>query len=173
MNISNIKEKYKDFFFLFIASVGAVITLFGISQNSSQIFYILGASFLLISAVFYNLLYFIALEIILIAGHAAILFGIGTALQIALPLLLSAQLLFFYFLSGRLNSIFLFIGIIGIALISIGFSYNNQWIFLGGSTAIAAYGYYNSKANKASLIWAVLNTVFALTALFKITLLNG
>ncbi len=168
MNISNIKEKYKDVFFLFIAIVGAVITVFGISQDSSQIFYILGATLLLISAVFYNLLYFIALEIILIAGHAAILFGIGPVLQIALPLLLSAQLLFFYFLSGRLNNIFLFIGIVGIALISIGFSYNNQWIFLGGSTSIAAYGYSNSTSNKASLIWAILNTIFAVIALIKI-----
>lgn len=167
VNIIHTKQ-FKDVFFLVLASIGAVITLFGTSQDSFQLFYVLGASLLLITAIYYNLLYFIALEMILMSGHATLLFGIGSILQIALPLLLSAQLLFFYFLSGRLNSIFLFIGIIGIALISLGFAYNNQWVYFFGSAAIAAYAFYSSKTNKAALLWAILNTVFALISLYKI-----
>ena len=111
-----------------------------------------------------------ALEIILLSGHGAILLGIGTVLQLALPILLCVQLLVFYFLSGRLNNIFLLIGIAGIAVISIGFAYENQWIFFIGSAFVAIYAFYNVQRHRVSLLWAVLNVLFALIAITKIAL---
>ena len=161
-------ENSKDYVYLLIGIIGALISLWGIYQEPAQVFFVIGSSLLLITSIYFKLFYFIALEIILLAGHGTILLGIGAVLQVALPVLLCVQLLFFYFLSGRLNNIFLIIGIVGIALISVGFAFNNQWIFFSGSTAIAVYAFYMTKKNRASLLWAVLNALFAIIAIIKI-----
>ena len=149
--------------------VGAILILFGHSQPYPQAYYIVGSSGLLVTALHYQLHYFIALELILIAGHTAILIGMGHYTQIALPVLLCFQLFVFYLMVNKQNSIFLMVGIIGIALLSLGFSYNNQWIFFSGSLAVSIYAYYNGyKGVYPSYIWAALNTLFAVFALYKI-----
>ncbi|WP_242604557.1 hypothetical protein [Legionella fairfieldensis] len=156
---------------LFILSgiVGSFILLFGLTQNPAQIYYVIGSSLLLFTALYFQLIYFIALEIILISGHGAILLGIGPVLQLALPVLLTIQLLLFYFLSGQLNNLFLLIGIGGIAFLSIGFSYENQWIFFFGSISIAIYAAYCVyKKQLIVLLWAILNTLFAIMAILKL-----
>lgn len=157
-----------DYFFLLIGIIGAFITLFGLSQSPAQIYYVIGSSLLLITSIYFRLFFFIFLEIILITGHGVILLGISSVLQLAFPILLCFQLLVFYYLSGQLNNIYLLIGITGIALLSVGFAHENQWIFFFGSTAIAAYAFYNSRNYPASLLWAVLNTLFAIIAVITI-----
>lgn len=156
--------------YILIGIIGSLFSLYGTSQahGTAQTYFVIGSSLLLIAAIYFGLFYFIALEIILIAGHGTILLDIGTVLQVALPVLLSVQLLFFYFLSGRLNNIYLLTGILGIALISTGFAYNNQWVFFSGSLAIVIYAFYSAKKSRPSLIWAILNLMFALEALVKI-----
>lgn len=151
--------------------MGSLISLCGLYNEPAQIYYVIGSSLLLITSIYFQLFYFIALEIILIAGHGTILLGIGSVLQLALPLLLSLQLLVFYFLSDRLNNIYLIIGVVGIALISAGFAYNNQWVFFSGSLGIAIYAFYSAQKNRACLVWAILNTLFAIIALARIALL--
>ncbi len=160
----NYQNKY-----IALGTLGALIILFGYAQNYPQIYYIFGSFALLITALHYRLIYFIALELILAAGHSAILLKIGPYIQFALPVLLCFQLLIFYLMVGRDNSIPLLIGIIGIALLSLGFAYNNQWIFFLGSLFIAIYAYYSAfQGRYACYIWAVLNSIFALIALFKL-----
>lgn len=155
--------------YLILGIVGALIILFGRSQAYPQALYVIGSAALLITAIHYKLLYFIALELILMAGHSAILLGSGPYIQFALPLLLCVQLLFFYLMTGKENPFFLILGISGIALLSMGFAYNNQWIFFSGSLLIAIYAYYlGYKKHPISYIWALLNTAFALVALYKL-----
>ena len=162
--------KFKNYFFIFIGIIGSLITLCGLSQEPAQVYYVIGSSLLLITAIYFQLFYFIALEIILIAGHGTILLDVGSVLHLALPLFLCIQLLVFYFLSDRLNNLFLIIGVAGIALISAGFAYNNQWVFFSGSLGVAIYAYYSADKNKACLLWAILNTLFAIIALARIVL---
>lgn len=155
--------------YVFLGVIGAFIILFGHVQTHPQAYYIIGSFALLITAFHYQLLYFIALELIIIAGHTAILLGLGYYIQIALPVFLCLQLLIFYIIIGKQTNIFLLIGIIGIAVLSLGFTYNNQWIFFSGSLAIAIYAYYNGyKGVLPSYIWAGSNTLFALFAFYKI-----
>lgn len=161
-------KSYKDYFYLFIGIIGSLITLIGYIFSLTQIYFVVGSSLLLILAIHFGLLYFIALEMILIAGHTTVILGIGAILQLALPVLLCVQLLFFYYFIGRLNDIFLIIGIFGIAIISVGFAYENQWIFFAGSTAISIYAFHNWIKNQPALLWAILNTLFSLTAIIKI-----
>lgn len=164
---------YYDNKYIALAVLGAIILLYGNAQTTPQIYYIFGSFALLITAIHYRLVYFIALELILAAGHSAILLGIGPYTQLALPLLLSLQLLVFYLIVGKENIIFLLIGIIGIVFLSIGFAYNNQWVFFFGSSCIAIYAYYRAyKGQRPSYIWAVLNTVFAIIALYKLLIWN-
>lgn len=164
--------KSKDALFLGIGIIGAIITLFGLIKNPSQAYFVAGSCLLLITSTYYRLFFFMALEIILIAGHGAIMLGIGSILQLAIPTLLCLQLLFFYYLSGQKVTIFLLIGIVGIATLSVGFAYENQWIFFSGSIAIALYAFYSAKTNRAALLWGFLNGFFALLSLIKITFLR-
>lgn len=162
---ANIKDK------LFLSSgiVGAFVLLFGLSQNSAQLYYVIGSLLLLFTSLHFRLIYFIALELILISGHGANLLHFNTSIQLALPILLSIQLLCFYLLSGQLNNFFLFIGILGIAFLSIGFAYANQYVFFFGGLSIAVYAFYTTYRGKSiTLLWAVLNTLFALIAIYKL-----
>ncbi|BCA95491.1 hypothetical protein TUM19329_18520 [Legionella antarctica] len=162
---------YYDNRYIILGLIGSLIVLFGYGQDSPQTYYIWGAFALLVTAIHYKLLYFIALEIIIAAGHSAILLGVGRYTQMALPVFLCIQLLIFYLMVGKENSIFLLIGIVGIALHCLGFSYNDQWIFFSGSSFIAIYAYHSAfEGRYPSYIWAILNTVFALLALYKIFL---
>lgn len=160
----------KELFFMALGVIGAIISLVGLSQPSAQLFFIVGSSLLLAAAIYFKIVYFIALQMILIAGHGALFLGIGSTLQFALPVLLCLQLFVFYYLSGQLNNIIILIGIAGIAILSIGLAYENQWIFFTGSSAVALFALHETRTNKASLLWAILNIIFALIALIKIYL---
>lgn len=149
--------------------IGACIIIDGLTQVNPHLHYVIGAFCMLVTAIFFHLTYFIALEMILIAGHGAVLLGIGSTLQIVLPILLTIQLLMYYFLIGELNNIYRVIGIFGIALLSIGFSYEHQWVFFLGSSAIAIYAFYETyKGEYVALLWAVLNLMFVITTLFHL-----
>ena len=134
INKNNVDKAY-----MVLGIIGAFIILYGHGQGRPQSYYIYGSLALLITAIHYRLLYFIALEIILGAGHLALLLNVGRYTQMALPIFLCFQLLIFYLMIGKENSIFLLIGIVGIAFNSIGFTYSNQWIFFTGSLFIAIY----------------------------------
>lgn len=159
-----------NYFIISLGIIGSLVTLFGLSQNPAELYYVCGSTLLFITALYFRLFFFIALEIILIAGHGAILLGIGSILQIALPILLCVQLLIFYYLSNQLTNVFILTGISGIAVLSIGFSYENQWVFFIGSSAVAIYAFYAATKSKVALLWAILNTLFAIIAIAKISL---
>ncbi|MCL9685580.1 hypothetical protein [Legionella maioricensis] len=162
---------YYDNKYIALGIIGSLIILYGYGQDYPQTYYIFGSFALLATAIHYKLLYFVALEIILAAGHLAILLGVGRYTQMALPVFLCLQLLIFYLMVGKENSIFLLIGIVGIALHSLGFAYNDQWIFFSGSLFIAIYAYHIAyKGRYPAYVWAILNTLFALLALYKIFL---
>jgi hypothetical protein len=164
----NIK-KIKDSLFLIVGLLGGFILLLGVTHTPAQKYYVLGSALLLITSIYFRLIYFIALEMILMAGHSVILLGIGSILQIALPILLCIQLLLFYLMSGQLNNIFLIIGVTGIAVLSVGFAYENQWIFFIGSLSIAIYAFYTAFQGKTvTLLWAILNSLFAVIAILKL-----
>lgn len=146
--------------------------LSGYPQPYPQPFYIAGATALLITAMHYKLVFFIALEVIIVTAHSAmVLGGVGPYIQVALPILLCFQLYVFFLMVGKENNLLLLIGIIGIALLSIGLSHNDNWIFLTGSMCITTYSLYSAlKVSPASYIWAFLNGAFAVIALYNIML---
>ena len=157
---------------LILGILGALIILYGTTQKPPQVYYITGAVALLVTAAYFRLLYFIALELILIAGHFAILLGSGPYTQFALPVLLSCQLLVFYLMYGKENIVFLILGIWGVAVLSVAYAFDNHWIFLIGSTFIATYSYYNGfKGLYPAYIWAFLNTSLILLSLYKLFIL--
>ncbi|AOW51972.1 TPA: hypothetical protein ACT9LC_001305 [Legionella pneumophila] len=162
------KTKY-DTLYLVLGIVGALLLIYGLSQNNPQVYYITGSLALMITAIHYKLIYFIALELILGAGHTSLLLGMGRYIGLALPSLLCLQLLIFYLMFGKGNSIFLLTGIIGIALLSMGLTYHNQIIFFSGSSGVAAYSYYSAyRGQYICYIWGILNTIFASYALCQL-----
>jgi hypothetical protein len=102
-----------------------------------------------------------ALEIILIAGHGSILLGMKDVIPFVLPILLCFQLFVFYYLSNKLGNLFIWLGIAGIALLSIGFSYENSWVFFLGSSSIVIFAFNRVfHGQPVALIWAGLNLFF-------------
>ncbi|WP_058469458.1 hypothetical protein [Fluoribacter gormanii] len=163
--------------YILLGCIGSLIILSGLlmffgtspPHLQSQLYYFVGGIALLITAIHFRLFFFIALQLILIAGHAAILLGSGPYTQFFLPILMCCQLLTFYLMFGKENSVFLILGVFGIALLSMGFAYNDKWIFFSGSSFIAIYAYYNAyNGLYPSYIWAVLNTAIALLAIYRI-----
>ncbi len=163
------KKSVQDIIFLSLGVAGAFIILLGLTHTAAQLYYVLGSALLMSTAMYFKLTYFVALELILMCGHGGILLGIGPVLQFVLPILLCTQLLIYYVLSGRLENIFRLIGISGIALLSIGFAYENQWVFFFGSLAVAVFAIHQVyEGQRIALLWATLNLVFALIAAFHL-----
>lgn len=158
----HIKLSINTLSFLLIGTIGALIVFLGVLHEPSQNYFVFGSLMLLITAIRFRLIYFIALEIIILCGHGAILLEIGPIIQMFLPILLSVQLFVYYWLSGALKNVFRIIGIIGIALLSIGFSFKNQWVFFVGSLCVAIYAIYSFyRGHKVAIIWAILNLAIA------------
>lgn len=156
--------------FFSIGIMGACVILYGFTQHTTpQIYYVIGASMLLVTAIYFQLTYFIALELIVIAGHGAILLGIGPVSQAVLPVLLSIQFLVYYILSGRLENVFRLIGIVGIALLSIGFADENQWIFLFGGLGVSIFAFHQVyQGYRAALLWGIFNLIYVSIATYKL-----
>lgn len=167
VNLAN--KAHLDRLYFFAGIIGSLVTIYGLLHYPFQLYYVIGSFFLLTTAVHFKLTYFIALEMILLGGHGTILLRIGPVLQVALPVLLCLQLLAYYLLSGQLRNLFLLIGIFGIALLSVGFAYSNQWIFFFGGISIAVYAFYLAyQGQRIALLWAILNTFFALFAIINL-----
>lgn len=155
------KHPFIAVIYTLLGIVGAITVFFGFFQPNSQTYYLVGSSLLLATAIYYQLVYFIALELIIIAGHGAIVLGIGSIIQLTLPILLCLQLFIYYLLSKQLDSPFRVIGIVGIALISIGLSYGNDWLLLSGAICVVMFACYDvSQGKKIALLWAILNSSF-------------
>lgn len=153
--------------FIFLGIFGALIILYGLIQ-ANELYYVIGAVFLLITAIYFNLTYFVALELILLAGHGASLFDMGLVLQVVLPIFLSIQLFFYFLFTGELfQNIFRLIGLLGVCILSVGFAYSNEWMYFFGSLGVTIYAFYKVY-NKVyiALIWAILNLIFAVSSLF-------
>lgn len=166
--VGETQNNVKAVFFLFLGIIGSIILIYALTQASGQPFYMLGSGLLLFTALYYKLTYFIALELILLAGHGAIMLGVGPVLQVSLPVLLSLQLSIYYLLSGELR-IFRFISIAGIALLSIGLSFTNLWIFFFGSLFVGIYSVYTVYiGKKIAVVWAILNLIFVLIVLYNV-----
>lgn len=168
----NLKNNNK--LFLILAILGSFVDLFGFSQQNAQAYYVVGCTFLLIYAIYLRLLYFIALELIIISGHTASLLGMNSILQMILPILLSIQLLAFYISSKQLNNVFILIGVFGIGMTSIGLVLEYSLVAFIGSFSVAIYAFYFAYTkNIFVLIWAILNSSIAVIALIQLLMLGA
>jgi len=162
-------KKSSDKFFLILGIIGSIILLYSFGLNKPQIGYIIGSICMLLVAIHFQLIFFIALELILISGHTAILLGIGPYLQIALPSLLSFQIFVYFLLTKQLRNPFLISGVIGISMLSVGFAFNNEWIFFFGSIAIIIYATHLALSGiYPCYLWVILNTIFIIITLIKL-----
>lgn len=162
LNGNPIKTTAKEVVFLIIGLIGGFLLLFEFVKLQPA-FLLIGRGLLLISAVYFRLTYFIAMQLILLASYGGIYLGIGSTLTLILPILLSFQLLIYYLLSGELKSVFRFIGIAGIAILSIGLTLNIPLILLFGNLSVGIYSYYAAyQGQYQAIIWGILNTLFVI-----------
>jgi len=106
---------------------------------------------------------------IIIAGHGAALLGLGHSSQIILPILLCIQLLFYYLLSGKLNDIYLIVGVVGIVFLTMSLSLDNVFYILLGSIGTAVFSISQVfKGKSIALIWAILNIMAIFITIYKL-----
>jgi len=158
--------------FSLIGILGGLLLCYGLicAESPAKPYYYAAGSFLmLVTAINFRILYFIVLEVILLSGHGSALLKLSPVISVSLPILLCIQLIIYYLLSKTYRDFYLFIGVIGIAIISIGFIVNNQLVFLIGSSFISLYAFFlYCKGIKIALLWATVNAIFALVALVKL-----
>ena len=158
--------------YLTVGIIGVFITLYGITQPSSNLYYLTGTIFMLATAIYFQFTYYVALDIILIAGQGAILLGIGPFSQVILPILLCLQLLIYYLLIGQFKNIFRLIGIAGIALLSIAFANQNQLDLLLGSMGVVVFSFYQVyRGRPIAILWGILYFIFAIISAYEIFLI--
>lgn len=158
--------------YLTIGIIGAFIILYGITQPSANLYYLVGTIFMLVTAIYFKFTYYVALDLILIAGQGAILLGIGLVSQVILPILLCLQLLIYYLLIGQLRNIFRLIGIAGIALLSIAFANQNQLELLIGSMSVVIFSFYQVyRGRPTALLWGILYFIFAIISSYEVFLI--
>ena len=164
---------------LILGITGSLFKLFGYfilafgagDEHLKFLLYLIGTILMLITAVSKKSTYFILLETVLLAGFGSILFGFGRVLQIAIPLLLSSQVLIYYLLSNRFKDLNLMIGVFGIAILSCSFAVDGNLIYLLGSILISYYSYYLYKEGRElAWIWLILNIIFIFISGYEFSL---
>lgn len=162
----NMEQRLTDKQSYLIGLIGGLLLFSGKFNATPQYIWIFASMMLLVCAAHFKLVYFIALELILIAGHLAILLGLGNYLQMSLPILLCFQLIVYYIISDYWRDFFVIPGVIGIAILSIGFAQEESIYFLTGSILIATYAFAEARNKPAALIWAYINTLFTIESLY-------
>jgi hypothetical protein len=130
--------------------------------------YLAGGVLLFISALREREEYFIALEVVVtICALLAYLPDHGE-LKMAVPLVLSLFSIAYLYYRGLLRSWLSLVGVTGLVLLGLGYATLNPLIYLAGGIVLTIYSavsYYRGVG--IALLWAILNAVFALTALIS------
>lgn len=154
-----VNKTIQDIFVIVLGAVGSVIVLLGQIKTFGTPCFIAGSLALLITALYFRLTFFIALELIILAAYGSHYLQLAPLLQFIIPILLCVQLLAYYMLSGRLNNIFIIIGMIGISLLVVGYVYQQILITEFANLFIAFFSFYTAYNKRSvALIWAFLNT---------------
>jgi hypothetical protein len=155
-------------FNLFIGVVGMLISSYGnlIHQLHTQKWcYFFGASLLLVSSLLERHKFFIALQIIIVAGTITAFTPFSFLLKAAIPIILSAITIIYFAITKQLEDKLTLLGSLGIAFLAAGYAVSRPIVFFFGAVVLMIYSFISYRRGAAiALIWALLNVIFAATA---------
>jgi len=161
---------------LVIGIIGMAIACYGNLlpySETQKTCYFVGALLLLISSILEKQLFFIVLQIIITSGT-----GIAFAVWIptfkaTIPIILSLLAIVYFTKRGQLQDKTTILGIIAIAVLAAGYAVTKPFVYFLGAVLLMAYSFISFKQGiKIALLWAILNAVFAITAILNLLKYN-
>lgn len=130
--------------------------------------YLAGGVLLFISALLEKEEFFITLEVVVIICALLAYLPEHGQLKMAVPLLLSVFSVAYLFYRGLLGSALSLLGVAGLVFLGLGYATLNPLIYLAGGIVLTLYSAISYfRGVRIALLWAILNAVFAVTALFS------
>lgn len=171
LNTASLELSPRLIFTWVIGILGLVLAVTGRlspDDGTKWLFFVTGASCLLITALLEDLMLFAILELILVCGTGALFADFNPIVRGALPILLSFQAIIFFALSGKLQQVPIFIASIGTFLLGLGFLVDHPLIHLFASLTIAIYaGHCFAQGARFAVLWLLLNTFFTITSVVR------
>jgi len=152
-----------------IGVLGMTVIIYGnfvSSVTPQKICYLLGGLFMLTTALLERQQFFSVLQVIIVAGTAMALTWFHPAIKASVPILLGVVGSAYFLRRGELKDPLAIVGCSGILFIAVGYAISLPVIYFLGGSALAIYAFsLFFRGERIALLWAVLNTLFALTAL--------
>lgn len=131
--------------------------------------FLIGAILLLISSLLERQLFFILLQIIIVVGTAIAFTSLSPLYKTLVPIVLSIIAIIYFISQGLLKDWLTFIGCLGIAFLAAGYAITEPVIYLLGAVTLMIYSFGSYRRGVTiALLWAILNAVFALTAIIAV-----
>jgi hypothetical protein len=157
---------------LLIGLVGMLIVIGGtlISPGTTQkVLYLIGAVFMLVSAALERQLFFVILQVVIVVGAAVAFTHWPILVKAMVPLAFSIAALIYFYFTEALHDRLTQVGCGGLIAIALGFANSSPIIYLIGGVLLAIYGFWSFRRGvKIAMLWAILNSIFALTSLVAI-----
>jgi hypothetical protein len=144
-------------------------TLLAPSSLEQKVCYLLGSIFLLTMSSLDLQLYFILLQIVILAGAIVAFFPIPVFYKAAVPIALSIFSVLLFLFKGYLKDPNQIFGCLGLLLLAAGYAVSNPIIYFLGGLVVMIYSYISYRRGiKTALLFALLNLVFSVTSAYAI-----
>ncbi|HPN85020.1 MAG TPA: hypothetical protein PK821_06765 [Victivallales bacterium] len=149
---------------MLLSSVGALITI----SNTQKLLFLVGALFLITSSIIEKHFLYTCLQGIIIAGTVVAFLPVSGHFKALVPLLGGIIFMIVSYPKFR-NKPNEFIGALGVITIGAGFAVSHPVIYFTGALMVAIYSLLEFyKGVKIALLWLILNSIFAVTAIVAI-----
>lgn len=157
---------------LTIGVLGMLVTIYGNLVNDlfiQKLCYLSGGGLLFISSLLERHTFFTILQLIILSGTSIAFAPIDPLYKALLPIILIVLAIIYFIKQGYLTDRLTWFGCIGIIFLAAGYAITHPVIFFLGAILLAIYSFGVYRRGVAiGLLWGILNTIFALTALIAV-----
>lgn len=155
-----------------LAIIGLLITIAGNFFDISvtkKLCYLVGALFLLVTALLEENTFFTILEIILSIGAAVAFLPISLIWKSGIPICLGTLAATYFSFTGQLKDYLTWLSVIGVLICTWGYALTNPMVYVLGGAVVTVYSFCSFRRGETiALAFGILNSVFTLTALLEI-----
>ncbi len=156
---------------LVIGTVGLLLAIAGNFFPDTLLqkwLYFFAGNVLLVSALMERAVYFIILEVIVVASTVIAFVPGHLILKAAVPLVMSAVAIPYLLSKEQYRNLASILGILGLVSLALGYALIHPLIYFLGGFFLAIYSFIAYfQGERIAILFAVLNTIFAATALLS------
>jgi hypothetical protein len=155
-----------------LAIIGLLVTIAGNFYSVSvdkKLCYLIGTLFLMVPAILEKNTFFSILETILMIGAITAFFPISLIWKSSILISLGILTAIYFGISGQLKDYLTWLSMAGIVIGTWGYAITTPIIYFSAGTIITTYSFYSFRRGETiALVFGILNSVFALTALLEV-----